>query len=104
MNGKSGNLNNICSQLYPKGAKVPATEILCIFDADQVSALCHVAIRPMNVSAADGNGIVKSCLGFLACQLHKRATCITTDLQSVNAISASVGCQQGVLLEDSAVL
>jgi hypothetical protein len=65
MNGKSGNLNNICSQLYPKGAKVPATEILCIFDADQVSTLCHVAIRGIHVSATNSDGIVKLCLGFL---------------------------------------
>lgn len=35
MNGKSGNLNNVCSQLYPKGTPIPSTELLCIFDADQ---------------------------------------------------------------------
>ncbi|KAK9842280.1 hypothetical protein WJX81_004432 [Elliptochloris bilobata] len=38
MNGKSGNLNNVCSQLYPKGAPIPSTELLCIFDADQVAS------------------------------------------------------------------
>ena len=39
MNGKSGNLNNACSQLYPKGTPVPSNELLCIFDADQVHPL-----------------------------------------------------------------
>lgn len=37
MNGKSGNVNNICSQLYPDRLAVPGNEVLCIFDADQVS-------------------------------------------------------------------
>ena len=36
MNGKSGNINNVCSQLYPHGCHVPGTELVCIFDADQV--------------------------------------------------------------------
>jgi hypothetical protein len=36
MNGKSGNVNNICSQLYPDRLNIPGNEILCIFDADQV--------------------------------------------------------------------
>lgn len=40
MNGKSGNLNNVCSQLYPKGTPIPSTELLCIFDADQARS-CH---------------------------------------------------------------
>ena len=38
MNGKSGNINNVCSQLYPPGTVVPGNELICIFDADQVSA------------------------------------------------------------------
>lgn len=38
MNGKSGNINNACSQLYPPGTKVPGSELLCIFDADQVAS------------------------------------------------------------------
>ena len=37
MNGKSGNVNNLCNQLYPAGVLVPGNEVLCIFDADQVS-------------------------------------------------------------------
>ena len=37
MNGKSANLNNVCSQLYPKDvAVVPGNELVCVFDADQV--------------------------------------------------------------------
>ena len=38
MNGKSGNINNVCAQMYPQGTKVPGTELLCIFDADQVAS------------------------------------------------------------------
>ena len=39
MNGKSANLNNVCSQLYPKDvAVVPGNELVCVFDADQVSS------------------------------------------------------------------
>ena len=41
MNGKSGNLNNVARQLYPEGCVIPTNELLCIFDADQVS--CHTA-------------------------------------------------------------
>ena len=44
MNGKSGNLNNVCSQLYPKGTPIPSTELLCIFDADQVH-LSHLVLN-----------------------------------------------------------
>ena len=36
MNGKSANLNNCLRQLYPGDHPVPATEVVCIFDADQV--------------------------------------------------------------------
>ena len=36
MNGKSGNINNCCSQIYPRGVKIPSNELVCIFDADQV--------------------------------------------------------------------
>lgn len=36
MNGKSGNVNNICNQLYPDRLAIPGNEVLCIFDADQV--------------------------------------------------------------------
>ncbi len=38
-NGKSGNLNNALSQIYPEGCKIPINEILCVMDADQVQLL-----------------------------------------------------------------
>ena len=37
-NGKSGNLNNACRQIYPAGCKIPDHEVICVMDADQV---CH---------------------------------------------------------------
>ena len=37
MNGKSCNLNNCLKQIYPDGVPIPATELVCIFDADQVA-------------------------------------------------------------------
>ncbi|KAK9823799.1 hypothetical protein WJX72_005584 [[Myrmecia] bisecta] len=37
MNGKSGNMNNCCSQIYPKDVQIPPNEVICIFDADQVA-------------------------------------------------------------------
>lgn len=36
MNGKSANINNAAKQIYPEGHAIPLTEVLCIFDADQV--------------------------------------------------------------------
>lgn len=36
MNGKSANLNNCLSQVYPEGVPIPTNELVCIFDADQV--------------------------------------------------------------------
>ncbi len=41
MNGKSGNLNNCCRQIYPEGCTIPANEVICIMDADQVTA-CYL--------------------------------------------------------------
>ena len=37
MNGKSANLNNCLKQIYPDGVPIPGTELVCIFDADQVA-------------------------------------------------------------------
>ena len=39
MNGKSANLNNCLSYIYPAGTTIPANELACIFDADQVCFL-----------------------------------------------------------------
>ncbi|KAL4426135.1 hypothetical protein ABPG77_002721 [Micractinium sp. CCAP 211/92] len=36
MNGKSANINNAAKQIYPEGHAIPLTEVLCVFDADQV--------------------------------------------------------------------
>ena len=47
MNGKSGNINNVCLQLYPPGTVVPGNELICIFDADQVKlsqSIHHLAM------------------------------------------------------------
>ena len=43
MNGKSSNLNNCLGQIYPPGIPIPPNELVCIFDADQVSTRlrCH---------------------------------------------------------------
>lgn len=38
MNGKSGNINNVCAHLYPPGTRVPGSELICVFDADQVAS------------------------------------------------------------------
>ena len=40
MNGKSANLNNCLSYIYPAGTTIPANELVCIFDADQVRTGC----------------------------------------------------------------
>lgn len=37
MNGKSGNINSLLAQLYPPGVPVPSSEVIAVFDADQVS-------------------------------------------------------------------
>jgi Glycosyltransferase like family 2 len=37
MNGKSGNMNNVLSQIYPNNCYIPPTELICVFDADQVA-------------------------------------------------------------------
>lgn len=39
-NGKSGNLNNACRQIYPAGCKIPDNEVICVMDADQVGWGC----------------------------------------------------------------
>jgi endoglucanase len=36
INGKSANLNNCLKQIYPSGCYIPPSEVVCIFDADQV--------------------------------------------------------------------
>ncbi|KAK9828913.1 hypothetical protein WJX72_002766 [[Myrmecia] bisecta] len=60
MNGKSCNLNNCLNQIYPPGVPVPPTELVCIFDADQV---CNVDFFLKTVplfDAGDDVGMVLS--------------------------------------------
>ena len=52
MNGKSGNINNVCSQLYPPGTVVPGNELICIFDADQVKCSSCLPIRCRHIADA----------------------------------------------------
>ena len=40
MNGKSANLNNCASQIYPSDLPIPPNELICIFDADQARSHC----------------------------------------------------------------
>ena len=49
MNGKSANINNCAKQLYPgDGAAIPLTEVICVFDADQVpNADFYLKMVPM---------------------------------------------------------
>ena len=63
MNGKSANLNNAMNQIYPEDLIIPANELVCIFDADQVSpsrrqALFGTFYRPIDICQAP---IVTSC-------------------------------------------
>ena len=46
MNGKSGNLNNVLSQLYGD-LPIPGNEVLCILDADMVSQSFIIQIQAM---------------------------------------------------------
>ena len=36
VNGKAGNLNNLLEQLYPSAGAAPATDLVAVFDCDQV--------------------------------------------------------------------
>ena len=47
MNGKSANLNNCLEQIFPKDYHIPPSELICIFDADQV---CHDCRIPRDMS------------------------------------------------------
>lgn len=59
MNGKSANLNNCLGHLYPDGCCVPANEIVCIFDADQVRCGTHPAgsLAGGGLSLCPGHGV-----------------------------------------------
>ncbi|KAL3150937.1 hypothetical protein ABBQ32_000684 [Trebouxia sp. C0010 RCD-2024] len=60
MNGKSCNLNNCLSQIYPEGVPIPPHELVCIFDADQVANVdFFVKMIPL-FDAGDDVGMVLS--------------------------------------------
>ncbi len=67
MNGKSGNLNNACRQIYPAGCKIPDNEVICVMDADQVGWGCSSGFSDLERHKAD----------MLAgpCAMHCNALC-----------------------------
>lgn len=60
MNGKSCNLNNCLSQIYPEGVPIPAHELVCIFDADQVANVDFFVKMVPLFDAGDDVGMVLS--------------------------------------------
>ena len=63
-NGKSGNLNNAISQIYPEGIPIPGNEVLAIFDADQVPSACRTHnLSPANSSIFHALGILCFAVG-----------------------------------------
>ena len=60
MNGKSCNLNNCLSQIYPEGVPIPAHELVCIFDADQVANVDFYTKMIPLFDAGDDVGMVLS--------------------------------------------
>ncbi|CAL8470908.1 g10450 [Coccomyxa elongata] len=70
MNGKSGNINNVCSQLYPPGTVVPGNELVCIFDADQVASKDFFQKTLPLFDGGDDIGMVLSPQCFHNLNLH----------------------------------
>lgn len=68
MNGKSGNLNNCLRQIYPDDLPIPAKEIVCIFDADQVRKLLDASQCPLSLFYDR-----QTCGPYPSCQLHSRS-------------------------------
>ena len=75
MNGKSGNINNVCSQLYPPGTVVPGNELICIFDADQVCTTftpigtcvaCEAALQPVHAEQLSSRQALTCHVHFLS--------------------------------------
>ena len=66
MNGKSGNVNNVCHQLYPPGEPIPGNEVLCIFDADQVSLRSNL-YAPAITLLLQAVNLVKNIQGKFEC-------------------------------------
>eukprot|EP00884_Botryococcus_braunii_P018967 jgi/Botrbrau1/5754/Bobra.0134s0026.2 len=70
MNGKSANLNNCLQQIYPDDCSIPPTEIICVFDADQVANTdFYIKTLPL-FDAGDDVGMVLSPQCFHNLRLH----------------------------------
>lgn len=100
MNGKSANLNNCLRQIYPESAPVPANEIVCIFDADQVqAALLSQSLSPV----ASTCGMISQCQmpELLRCSvLDTFSSCCAQDLVTQLTSAGHAGCQPRLLPED----
>ncbi|DBB00628.1 TPA: hypothetical protein ACH3X3_002312 [Trebouxia sp. C0006] len=70
MNGKSGNINNVCSQMYPPGTRVPGSELICVFDADQVASKEFFMKTIPMFDGGDDVGMVLSPQCFHNLNLH----------------------------------
>ncbi|CAL8466081.1 g5617 [Coccomyxa elongata] len=70
MNGKSGNLNNCLRQIYPDDLPIPANEIVCIFDADQVASPDFFLKMVPLLDGGDDVGMVLSPQSFHNLRKH----------------------------------
>ncbi|CAL5228455.1 g11593 [Coccomyxa viridis] len=70
MNGKSANLNNCLRQVYPENTPIPANEIVCIFDADQVANPDFFLKMVPLMDGGDDVGMVLSPQSFHNLQPH----------------------------------
>lgn len=82
-NGKSGNLNNALSQIYPAGCKIPINEVVCVMDADQVP---HCATPRLNtVSAATRAFICRSSVP-VDCKARPGISVVNTGVSSTSVL------------------
>ena len=70
MNGKSGNLNNCCQQLYPEGTPIPGNELICVFDADQIAKKHFFTATVPLFDGGDNVAMVLSPQAFHNLNLH----------------------------------
>ena len=66
MNGKSGNMNNVLSQIYPTGCFIPPNELIAVFDADQIAKPDFFLRTASLFDAGDDVGMVR-CLAAVPC-------------------------------------
>lgn len=97
MNGKSANLNNVCSQLYPKDvAVVPGNELVCVFDADQVRGVWRERERESEEEKKDEGEKEKNHLTETGCLKN-----LKTQKNSKKRLRRRSGCDLAVLREDA---